>query len=523
MMYQSPPGHQEYLQGQYPHHVYPPWPINSPPGALPVFQGYPMQGMPYYQNYAGSSPFFHPHYPVTEDSRTGHGKKMGGKRHSLDSGDNSIEPETGETNASKSRIPDESEEEASEDLRKAGRSGKKKSGVVVIRNINYIASKRHNSSGSETDSRSESESEEDRDSQVISPEIKHKRSTRSSRSKGKHLTFEDQSNTPAKTVSPEADGHWQAFQNLLLRDADEDKHHADQRLFTMERETKQKRRYNKVGDDPIAQEWNRDEIQENGATDIHRVGGRINVSRASNDELLTSRRDSLSGDGHLNVQATELDGGRNGYKRPGGDDFIVYGQKGQTHSNVHLDSLALSGFNNTKSYDKSSSNNLDGDSYIVPLRTISVDAVGKEGRNAVVMDSEFLSSNQKAENLSNRVATYEPDVLNLMPTRETENEAAGYDPTLEYEMQIHAGRAPALDRKKEVVTDAKQGTKRLDKDRKPKITPDGKTGGPIRKGKPSKLSPLDEARARAEKLRTYKADLQKLKKEKVSCQKCFLD
>ncbi|KAJ6897672.1 hypothetical protein NC652_024468 [Populus alba x Populus x berolinensis] len=38
--------------------------------------------------------------------------------------------------------------------------------------------------------------------------------------------------------------------------------------------------------------------------------------------------------------------------------------------------------------------------------------------------------------------------------------------------------------------------------------------GPIRKGKPSKLSPLVEAKARAERLRTVKADLQKLKKEK---------
>lgn len=522
MMYQSPPGHQEYLQGQYPHHMYPPWPINSPPGALPVFQGYPMQGMPYYQNYAGGSPYFHPHYPVTEDPRMGDGRRMGGKRHSMDGGDNPTEPETWETNASKARVPDdaESEEEASEDQRKSGCSGKKKSGVVVIRNINYIASKRHNSSGSETDSPSESGSGEDRDLQAISPEIKHKKSTRSSRSKGKHLNFGDQSSTPAKTVSPEADGHWQAFQSLLLRDADTEKHHADQSLFTMERETKQKRRQTKVGDDPlIAQGSNRDVIQENGATDIDRIGARINhVSRASNDELLTSRRDGISGDGHLNVQAIELDGGRNGYRRPGSDDFMVYGQKGQTFSNAHSDPLAVSGFDIRKaSYDKSSSNNLDGDSYIVPLRSMSMDAVGKEGRTAVDMDSEFPSSNHKAENLSNRVATYEPDVLNLMPKRETENEPVGYDPALEYEMHVHAGRMPTVDKKKEVVTDVKKGVKRLDNDRKPKITPDRKAGGPIRKGKPSKLSPLDEARARAEKLRTYKADLQKLKKEKVSC------
>ena len=38
-----------------------------------------------------------------------------------------------------------------------------------------------------------------------------------------------------------------------------------------------------------------------------------------------------------------------------------------------------------------------------------------------------------------------------------------------------------------------------------------------RKQVPSKLSHLDEAKARAERLRTYKADLQKMKKEKVCC------
>jgi hypothetical protein len=66
---------------------------------------------------------------------------------------------------------------------------------------------------------------------------------------------------------------------------------------------------------------------------------------------------------------------------------------------------------------------------------------------------------------------------------------------------------------------AGQGSKKSDKDRKSKLIPDTsdrkKPVGPIRKGKPSKLSPLDEAKARAERLRTFKADLQKMKKEKV--------
>ncbi|KAI8003209.1 Actin-depolymerizing factor 11 [Camellia lanceoleosa] len=70
---------------------------------------------------------------------------------------------------------------------------------------------------------------------------------------------------------------------------------------------------------------------------------------------------------------------------------------------------------------------------------------------------------------------------------------------------------------KEVVVDVKQGSKKSDKDRKSKVALDAldkKTVGPIRKGKTSKMSPLDDARARAKKLRAFKADLQKMKKKK---------
>ncbi|KAK9288253.1 hypothetical protein L1049_016703 [Liquidambar formosana] len=82
---QIPVGHPEYFQGQFPHHMYPPWPIHGPPGAPPVFQAYPVQGMPYYQNYPGNSPFFQPPYPSVEDSRFNAGQRMGQKRHSMDS------------------------------------------------------------------------------------------------------------------------------------------------------------------------------------------------------------------------------------------------------------------------------------------------------------------------------------------------------------------------------------------------------------------------------------------------------
>ncbi|KAA8548828.1 hypothetical protein F0562_000512 [Nyssa sinensis] len=129
---------------------------------------------------------------------------------------------------------------------------------------------------------------------------------------------------------------------------------------------------------------------------------------------------------------------------------------------------------------------------------------------------------QKSENISNRIGSqvnFEPDDLSLIPERGTENMSFGYDPALDYEIQARVEDASSVDdRNKEVVTDFRQGSKKSEKDRRSKVIPDAsdkkKMVGPIRKGKPSKLSALDDARARAERLRTFKADLQKMKKEK---------
>ena len=96
----------------------------------------------------------------------------------------------------------------------------------------------------------------------------------------------------------------------------------------------------------------------------------------------------------------------------------------------------------------------------------------------------------------------------------------GYGPALDYEMQAQAGSGALQDKKnKGLLAHTKPRSKMLDKNLKSKSTPNSsdvkKIVGPIRRGKTNKPSPLDEARARAERLRNYKADLQKLKKEKV--------
>lgn len=525
--YQPPPGH---FQGQFPHHMFPSWPLHSPPGAPPVYPAYPMQGMPYYQNYPGNSPYFQPPYPSVLDPRLNAGQRMGRRRHSMDSRDSNTELETWEMDASKTRSQDEVElenEEASqtrESKKKGSRSGKKQSGMVVIRNINYITSKRQNSSDSESQSASDSETDEEvGDLEASSLDARRMDSQRSSNRKGKHSKSMDKLNSSDAAHGKDVDGgHWQAFQNYLLRDDDEDKRAVDQGMFAMEKEVQVKRRQNTIGDDPLAfSGQDKGEIQEGNMIDMHKISGKMTyVHKDSNNELLISRRNGQPGDGRrsMDVQPTELDGRRGGYRRTGNDDFMIRSQLDYTSSTS--DPL-VNGFDRiNNNLDRKSSHDMDDDSYIVALRANSLDQVGNNERNAIDMYSEFPSASQLAESVSNRVGSqvnYEPDGLSLMPERGTEKESIGYDPALDYEMQIRAEDGASLD-KKNVEVEIKQGSKKSDKERKSRLTPDAsdkKTGGPIRKGRSSKLSPLDEARARAEKLRTFKADLQKMKKEKV--------
>ncbi|KAE9455494.1 hypothetical protein C3L33_12612, partial [Rhododendron williamsianum] len=453
-----------------------------------------------------------------DNSHSNGGHRAGKRRQSMDSRDGNTESEEWQMEPSKTKSPGDLELE-NESRKKAGRSAKRQSGTVVIRNINYIASKGQNSSGSESLSASDSDTDK---------EMMHKNSL-SPKRKGRNAKSKDESklfNKEGTNYEKETEGgNWQAFQNFLLKDTDERSHAADQGMFDSEKDVQMRRRKNAVGGDPLADWRYSAEVQDGRMIELHKAGGSMTrVMRTSNDEVLTSRGEGHYGRGstydQTDIQYTEINGRKVAYKRNTNDDFMIAGR--ETHSNYmsSTDPLAANGFRHaTNNFDKSSQGKTD-ESFIVPFRSMSLDQVGNDNRTAVDMDSELP---HKTKNNSNRIgnqANYEPDELSLMPERGTQNSNFGYDPALDYEMQVRVRDATALDNQnKEEMADVKQGSKKLEKDRKSKVTPDSlnkkKTGGPIRKEKPSKLSPLEDARARAEKLRTYKADLQKMKKEKV--------
>ncbi|KAL5990528.1 hypothetical protein ACLOJK_011430 [Asimina triloba] len=528
---QVPLSPQEYFQGQFPHPIYPHWPIHSPPGA-PVFHPYPVQGMPYYQNYPGTGPFFPTLYSPMDDPRLSATQRNGQNKHSVDSKNHNADSGTLEIVDSNGKSPDGTDLSTSDlekealPRKKGGQAGKKQSRMVVIRNINYITSKKHDTSGTESSSASEPETDEEaEDSNSV--ERKHKTS---SSSKGKvNWTKSDNADDLTDEIGiaygRETDAsNWQAFQNCLLR-VGVDKVSSDREMFSADKEVPAKRRLGMAGADPILSRQDSENFREQRVYEPNNLSGksaRMYKQRASADESMIShegRHPNGKGGNHnkLDVQFPEIGGGR-GYRKGSNDDFMIYGRRNQPDiMNFHTHNLDGNDFGNADNLDNGSSHNMADESFIVPLRSSSQDQVASSSRTAIDMDSEFPSALDKTEN-SDRFRgqlNYEPDDLNLMPRRGTEGEPFGYYPAADYEMQAHAKNT--FDKKQGVQTSVKQASKKLDKEKKLRMQEaleKRNMGSLARKGKPSKLTPQAEAQARAERLRAFKADLQKMKKEK---------
>ncbi|KAL8100095.1 hypothetical protein AgCh_032381 [Apium graveolens] len=497
--YQFPLGQQEYFPGQFPHPMFPPWPMQSPSGGTPFYPGYPMQGTPYYQNYVGSGPYQQPFHQVAEDSQVSINQRERPRRQSLDSSDGSTISDTSEIDASGIKLQNDLHKKItdSEPRKKAGRSGKTKRDVVVISNINYITSKQKKSSGSESNSDSGSETDGD----------------------GRDLLSEFNKSYDKEESDIADGGHWQAFQSCLLRDTNEDSLAASDAMFASEKDVKIRRKQNYVSDDPLAfTKRNPVESQGRWSTKFDKASGNVShLNKASNDELSTARVEVPCRNGRLGTDAMQFSdiNGSNILRTTGNDEFMVAGQEKKSEFRSASD-LAIN------KYEVSTDNMayMADESFIVPFRSMSLDQVGSDGRANYALDSEISSKHESSKdivNMDRNEVNYESAEVSFLPERGSEKRSLGYDPALDYE--THFGNAASMDTKhKEAVIDAKQVSKNTHKDKKSKPVSEfldkKKFGGPVRRGKQSKLSPVDEARLRAEKLRTYKADLQKLKKEK---------
>ncbi|KAG9136095.1 hypothetical protein Leryth_003720 [Lithospermum erythrorhizon] len=259
--------------------------------------------------------------------------------------------------------------------------------------------------------------------------------------------------------------------------------------------------------------------------EMHEISGKMSrVNIGSNDDYLLSGGSNGPSRGFsssLNMESAESNGKRV-IARTSNDYFVVSGRRSQSDSGNVADRLAGNEFDNgTAEFGREIKKEMGDESFIVPFRSLSSDEVKQYGRTSIDMDSEHPSSHLKNDDISNgirRETNYEPDALSLMPQRGAEVFPSEYDPALDYDMQI-----TVEDNRRKGETNVKDLSKKSEKERKSKGlsgTSDKKrTGGPLKKEKPSRMNLLEDARARAEKLRSFKADIQKIKKEKEEADK----
>lgn len=601
--------------------------------------GFHMQGTPYYHGNPSNPPFYqgvypqaddyqglamppqhlHPRWPLyAEDPRFGtaqmtESSAMTGissdmKHHAINERDTNIKSETSDTGSPKSLsrslnllgqdTDSEPEREymPSQELNRhlhrrsksphrrsssphrkiqIGRAGNKRSGMVVIRNINYITSKRSDKTGREdisenSNSEIDSNVEDDLKHQTEDVQLcvhdmiglfeKRKESAESLTKKlgAKHSADSQNSrsnkgnsrrNDPATEANQKDDDNesWSVFQKYLLRDDESSQNNSD-KVDNIDQGGKPKTE--NVEDMIVA---HRDNLGSEGweANNVIRLEQEL-VSKKKEQDLA---KDSLILPERVGEDAL-LDGRGIGESEGSSipknsityDDLFVSREVGQTTSNgAGSDPFASGEFKYTTNQqsdylrtDKSYGQGIGDDSFMVSTRSIPQYQTGNEWRTIMNIDSELLSA-EKEENSSHGMPRkqneitddYECDELYIMPERISERESLGalWDPAMDYEMQAnvadkvhpHSGHTGILDEVKspEDKENSKMKehpkTKKSEKDLQLKAMQDvlekRKAEMAARNPRLGKPNPLAEAQMRAEKLRVFKANLQKTKKE----------
>lgn len=416
----------------------------------------------------------------------------------------------------------DSEDESSRNIshhHKSSAHSKKKKNVVVIRNINYIAGKRHEASGNESESTHDSEFEENKNSTSSKSKDSHINSLKISKSHGKDEDIH----------SEEADtGNWQAFQSFLLRAEEKMTSSVNGDILAGEKKPLVKKGQNNGGPDPIIlserdssgyreeSNINYDAIRSKGIRTKHAV---------SSDEFLVS---SAGRDLKGNLTAAEfkeIEGGVVGSRKATSDAFIMHGCGKQMRSENSSDPLVDFEHEGVVDSERSFSHNVNDESFMFPLRPGSQDLCGADGRLTIDLESEFPSVIQRNNDSNNKEAsniTSEPDEFTLMLGRARVSESVGYDSAIDYDIQVPVVvKHESKKQEDDVLAKKNEGMMKNVKEGKLK-SPRGISDKKRKDAMATKMSslrstPSAEAQKRAEKLRNYKADLQKLKKKQV----CF--
>ncbi|EOA15946.1 hypothetical protein CARUB_v10004040mg [Capsella rubella] len=427
-----------------------PWP-NQFPQYMQNFQGHGYPPPYMFPGMQGQTPYFpgNMQWPVNmgdvESNDKSSKKKKKKKKKKKSKQDESTEPSD-----------DSSVETKSEDRNE----GKKQSRKVVIRNINYITSKRNGAKESDSEESEEEEEEGFVDGDSIKQQVeeaigslerRHKSTSRRQRKNKSHNDDDDDSSNK----ETKGNDNWNAFQNLLLKDNDSDPEEplrTSSSALNMESEVVRKRE--PPSDDSFLlangnEDWGTE-------TSIKKLdageNGRM-IRRGNNydDEMLNPGRSDESRS-YSQAEMSIYDGKLRA-RNEAEDDWFIRNQAGPETDPSLVKTFVGDQFHLNKSSERDV---LTDDSFMIHSRVEG--QVEESQLRTDIMDSDVYGTTQQ-ENNASEITPHEPDDLFMVLGREQDVEPTllPWTPEIDYETNTLAQKTSKIDM--ETATKASAGEK----------------------------------------------------------------
>lgn len=502
-----------FFKGNYQAHRYAQRTMPPSPAGL-MFQHYPMLGMPCYTNYPGVDSLYLAQHARLEDHGHDSTRKMRRKVNTSCTKDSYSETE----DAPLENFSGSDSDSVINHGSKFVRSRRKEFRHGASKSLSSAKSEWHHTLGSEVGS-----PEREQEDVLHRNEVKKEKTKSSELSKSEtklsHLVDIGNSNHgDDNPCGPETDnGNWKAFQDCLLRDDQERKSPVSKDIYSSEKEIYYKRKQHAAIADPIL-DCNRD-LRDVPGLSMHTAESAIGTivpfyqKKLSMDEPTNCNREFHVSDSVVDFQLMENNG--EGHMKVPADVFVI--SSGEVEGNGHFftDSLTHINIDHKNPIDL---HILGDESFVVPHRLNLSSHESMDRGNIDVQESDLrVSLEERKEFLDKRIARqlhYEPDELSVMLKRGMDNTCPVHEPVFDSKMEVHFSNVAS--RKSEVGGESRMTRvpKKVVKEKKHSAEMRN-AEGIIRKVKPTRLSSMTDVQLHAERLRAYKADLQKIKKEKV--------
>ncbi|KAG7024854.1 hypothetical protein SDJN02_13673 [Cucurbita argyrosperma subsp. argyrosperma] len=370
----------------------------------------------------------------------------------------------GTTESSESSVDSESDEHSDDEKIRKKRHGKKSSRTVVIRNINYITSKKNGEKGSHSEDDSSDEGEfidgdsikQQVEDAVGTLERRHKPTSRRQKKQngyGNADGLNDSAGQETNRVSNNSEGEkisspWDAFQSLIMRENEpdnSDKLPSIQNQDIHFTESEKAPRQREVSSDSFIM-TDRNSANE-GRTHIENfeagdVSNPINRRESTYEELLFSQRGGESRNDAHSMTSDLTVSSRMKNQRDG--DWFVSNPADKSNNQYHnigpgvYDTDFSSSAQEHLYAEKHKKDVLTDDSFMIQPRPLVDDQSNFQSRRDISMVSDIIGDAEQETSRDDKPATFgvsEPDDLYMMLDRDIaiEQTVASWTPEMDYE------------------------------------------------------------------------------------------